>query len=70
MLGAVLRYLYTQVTGIDHLLAHSLDLIAQDYGNRPLKTGREVLQRHAVMHLLDAAYGVTLVLELLHRVER
>lgn len=63
VLGAALGYLETYVTLVDDLLVDSIDLVAEDEGIAASALGREVLKLDAAFHLLEAAEGVTVVLE-------
>ena len=61
VLSAVLGNLDAAVAGIDHCLAHALDLIAEDEGIFFALLNGELLKADAAVHLLNGADGVALI---------
>ena len=70
MLGAILRNLYAGITGIDHLLLHAFDLVAEDDGILLARFDTEIVEHGAVLALFYGDELVALAAQPRHRVHR
>lgn len=62
--GAVLRYFQAEVGSIDHLLAHPLDLVAEDVCKLAPLFGVEISEAGGIFRLFDTDNRVAFLLEL------
>ena len=65
VLGAMLRNFDTHVTGIDHLLAHALDLVAHHHSDLFPFFDNKLFEAHTVMYLLDRTNQVAVTFQIL-----